>query len=215
MPKKARTPEEISEVKQNILNKALELINEDGYNNFTMRKLAKKLNMTATPLYGYYENKDEIYLSVVMQGFENLYQILKDAYNEGENSEEKLKNICRQYMKFGIDNPNFYNVMFVLNVPKYYDYVGTSTEQTATLELNSAIKVRDFGIKAIKESGLISEQASDTSMIIIQLMCSMHGFISLINSQIADYLIHPKANRTDHEIIDQYVDIIVSQLKQL
>ena len=46
MPKKARTPEEIEEVKQRILEKALELIGEDGYRSFSMRKLASKLNMT-------------------------------------------------------------------------------------------------------------------------------------------------------------------------
>ena len=84
MPKKARTPEEIEEVKQRILEKALELIGEDGYRSFSMRKLASKLNMTATPIYGYYKNKDEIYISVLLQGFETLYQILSDAYGVGK-----------------------------------------------------------------------------------------------------------------------------------
>lgn len=34
MPKKARSPEEIMAVKQRILDKVLELINEDGFKNF-------------------------------------------------------------------------------------------------------------------------------------------------------------------------------------
>ena len=210
MPKKARTPEEIQEVKQRILDKALELISGDGYNNFSMRKLASKLNMTATPIYGYYKNKDEIYLSVLLQGFENMYQLLSAAYEAGKTPVERLKNICREFIKFGINNPNFYNIMLVLNAPKFYDYVGTSMERLASLELNAAIKVRDFGIKAITESGLIKDQASETSsMIVIELLCSMHGFVSFVNGRIVDYLLQSKENRIDDDVIDQYVELLV------
>ncbi len=210
MPKKARTPEEIQEVKQRILDKALELISEDGFNNFSMRKLASKLNMTATPIYGYYKNKDEIYLSVLLQGFENMYQLLSAAYEAGKTPVERLKNICREFIKFGINNPNFYNIMLVLNAPKFYDYVGTSMERLASLELNAAIKVRDFGIKVITESGLIKDQASETSsMIVIELLCSMHGFVSFVNGRIVDYLLQSKENRIDDDVIDQYVELLV------
>ena len=208
--KKARTPEEIQEVKQRILDKALELISGDGYNNFSMRKLASKLNMTATPIYGYYKNKDEIYLSVLLQGFENMYQLLSAAYEAGKTPVERLKNICREFIKFGINNPNFYNIMLVLNAPKFYDYVGTSMERLASLELNAAIKVRDFGIKVITESGLIKDQASETSsMIVIELLCSMHGFVSFVNGRIVDYLLQSKENRIDDDVIDQYVELLV------
>lgn len=216
MPKKARTPEEIQEVKQRILDKALELINEDGYNNFSMRKLAGKLNMTATPIYGYYKNKDELYLSVLTQGFENLYQIMQSAYHAGDSPVDRLVNVCRAYIKFGVNNANFYNIMLVLDVPKFYDYVGTATEHTAALELEAAIKVRDFAIRAITESGLLQTQPPDTaSMAVIELICSMHGFISIVNNQIADYLIQPRIDQVDHHMIDQYVDIVISQFRKI
>ncbi|GAB1475273.1 hypothetical protein MASR2M70_01050 [Bacillota bacterium] len=215
MPKKPRTPEEIQEVKQSILDKALELINEDGYNNFSMRKLAKKLNMTATPIYRYYRNKDELYLSVLMQGFENLYQILQDAYGAGYSPADRLKNVCREYIKFGINNSNFYNIMLVMDVPKFYDYVGTSAEQMASLELEAAVKVRDFGIKAIKESGLVNAQSSEeASLLIIEFICSMHGFISIVNSQIAEYLNQGGADKAGNEMIGQYVDLILRKLQK-
>lgn len=48
MPKKPRSEQEVQKVREEILDKTLELINEVGYENFTMRKLANKLNMTAT-----------------------------------------------------------------------------------------------------------------------------------------------------------------------
>lgn len=216
MPKKPRTPQEIQEAKQHILDKALELINEDGYNNFSMRKLAKKLNMTTTPIYKHYKNKDELYLATLTQGFENLYNIISDAYNSVENPLERLKNVFREYVKFGISNANSYNIMLVLNVPKFYDYVGTSNEPIAFTELEAAIKVREFGKKVVEESGLIkNEQTIDSSMAIIGFFCSIHGFISFINNQIFDYLIEPRVKEMDGEIIDKYIDISILQFKKL
>ncbi|MBQ2015397.1 MAG: TetR family transcriptional regulator, partial [Clostridia bacterium] len=44
VPKKPRSEQEVQKVREEILDKTLELINEVGYENFTMRKLANKLN---------------------------------------------------------------------------------------------------------------------------------------------------------------------------
>ena len=220
MARKPRTEEEIEIVKQNILDKSLELINEDGYNNFTMRKLAKKLNMTATPIYQYYNNKDELYLAVLTQSFENLYEIILNAYDSGNNPMERLKSVGREYIKFGIDNANAYNIMLVLDVPKFYDYVGTPTEHIAFLELEAALKVIDFGKKVIKESGLIKKELPTTSMATFQLLCAMHGFISFVNNKVADYILKPKLEKVNDEkvsdeIIEQFIDTAILQFKTL
>ncbi|NLC02764.1 MAG: TetR/AcrR family transcriptional regulator [Tissierellia bacterium] len=220
MARKPRTEEEIEIVKQNILDKSLELINEDGYNNFTMRKLAKKLNMTATPIYQYYNNKDELYLAVLTQSFENLYEIILNAYDSGNNPMDRLKSVGREYIKFGIDNANAYNIMLVLDVPKFYDYVGTPTEHIAFLELEAALKVIDFGKKVIKESGLIKKELPTTSMATFQLLCAMHGFISFVNNKVADYILKPKLEKVNDEkvsdeIIEQFIDTAILQFKTL
>lgn len=213
MPKKARSPEEVRAVKQRILDKALDLINEDGFKNFTMRKLANKLNMTATPIYTYYKNKDELYLSILIQGFEKLYKILEAAYKTGKDPLERLKNVCREYISFGIYSANFYNIMLVFDVPKFYDYIGSPSEKIAALEMEAAIKVRDFGIKVIKESGFAKGQDPETAnMLIVELLCSMHGFISINNSQIVDYLIQPGTGKISDELIDSYVELIAMKI---
>ena len=85
MPKKPRSEQEVQKVREEILDKTLELINEVGYENFTMRKLANKLNMTATPIYQYYKNKDELYLAALTQGFETLCNVAEKARDEGKD----------------------------------------------------------------------------------------------------------------------------------
>jgi AcrR family transcriptional regulator len=47
MPKTARKTQEIRRIKQEILDSALNIINEDGIDNLSMRKLAKAMKMSA------------------------------------------------------------------------------------------------------------------------------------------------------------------------
>jgi len=38
------------------------------------------------------------------------------------------------YLKFGMENPEYYEIMFSRNTPKYIDYQGTAIEPTAFYE---------------------------------------------------------------------------------
>jgi len=64
MPKATRSPEEVKTVKNEILETALSLMCEDGFDALTMRKLALRLKMTAANIYNYYTNKDDLYLAI-------------------------------------------------------------------------------------------------------------------------------------------------------
>ena len=62
MPKTTRAAEEVIGIKDRILETALQHLIEDGFEHFSMRKLAARLGMTAANIYNYFTNKDEIYL---------------------------------------------------------------------------------------------------------------------------------------------------------
>jgi AcrR family transcriptional regulator len=88
--KTARGKAEISQIRKNILEKALDIIAAKGLDGLTMRSLAKKTGMTAPNLYNYFSSKDEIYIHLVIQGFEMLYQDLKTAHQENQNPLDRL-----------------------------------------------------------------------------------------------------------------------------
>ena len=60
MPKTPMTKEEIENTRGRILDTALNIIIEEGFNNLSVRKIASRLGVTATTIYNYYTNKDEI-----------------------------------------------------------------------------------------------------------------------------------------------------------
>lgn len=212
MPRKARSPEEVRAFKQKILDTALDLISEDGYRNFSMRKLAERLKITATPIYGYYKNKDELYLSVLTQGFDRLHGMLVAAHALGTTPMERLVNVLNAFIRFGLDNSNFYSIMLVLDVPKYNDYVGTSNQEAAASQLAAATRVRDFGVQVIRESGLLKGRDPEAAaMASLELICSIHGVVSIANNKIADYLLPGPDAKIDQAFIARFVDTLIAR----
>lgn len=190
MPKPQRKPEEIEAAKDTILSHAIQLITQEGYHGFSMRKLANSLGIAAKTIYNYYQNKDELYLVILTRGFELLYSQFVDAYHSRRNPLERIDAMAEAYLDFGLQEHRFYNLMFTWHVPKYNDYQGTRMESSARRELETALKVADFFIQAIQECG---NQASPipeekARFLMIAFWTHMHGFIAGYNNTLLNYM---------------------------
>ena len=190
MPKKPRSKNEIDNRRQDILKHALDLIQEEGYEGFSMRKLSSRLNVSVVSLYRIYESKDHIYLAVLTKGFQLLYQECKKAYDSKKSPDERLKSMAEAYLRFGIKQANFYNLMFTWHVPKYQDYVGTPMEEAAQYELEESQKVYGFTIKAVKELAATIGHANDDRIqsYVIFFWSTLHGYIAGINNNLLTYM---------------------------
>lgn len=190
MPKKPRSKNEIDNCREDILKHALDLIQEEGYEGFSMRKLSSRLNVSVVSLYRIYESKDHIYLAVLTKGFQLLYQECKEAYDSTNVPEARLKAIIEAYLRFGIKQANFYNLMFTWHVPKYQDYVGTPMEDAAQYELAESQKVYLFAIQATKELaetiGFITDYQIRSYF--IYFWSTLHGYISGMNNNLLNYM---------------------------
>jgi AcrR family transcriptional regulator len=66
---------EPSDTRQRILDTALELFTEQGYDRTSLREIAEKLGVTKAALYYYFESKDDILLALHMR----IHEFGKDA----------------------------------------------------------------------------------------------------------------------------------------
>jgi AcrR family transcriptional regulator len=212
VPKKARSPEEVQKIREEILDKTLELINEVGFDNFTMRKLAGKLGLTATTIYQYYKNKEELYFAALTQGFDTLCDVVQEALGKQNDPKERLREVIRAIIRFSLAHPNVYNILFVSDVPKYYDYVGTESEAVAKNELDAAMRFRDLLISTVLQSGIIkADSENDVLMDLIAGICTIHGYIVFVNSQITDYLLGPDAETDSDEMVNKLIDTVFAK----
>lgn len=89
-----------------ILDTAVQLILERGFENVSLREIARQADYSPAALYRYFENK----ASISAAALERESARLLDALNEaGENGEpcSRLVDMCMVYIQFNLANPVF------------------------------------------------------------------------------------------------------------
>jgi AcrR family transcriptional regulator len=101
-----------------ILEAAREIFLTDGYEGFSMRKLAVRVGCSAGALYLHFRDKESLFDVLVEQSFEQLHQALtrlRDA--RGRDPAGTLKQGLREYVEWGLAHPNEYAIAFLLCRP--------------------------------------------------------------------------------------------------
>jgi AcrR family transcriptional regulator len=106
-----RRDQEKQELRQAILSTAAELILEKGYEGFSLRQIAERIGYSATTIYLYYRDKDDLVAAVVEEGFTRFLRHLERV--RGGEPLARLGDLGRAYVRFGLDNPVFYQLMFM------------------------------------------------------------------------------------------------------
>jgi len=185
--KKPRNLKEIEKIKEHILDTALDVIVKEGYASLTMRRLGARLNMTAPNIYNYYKSKDEIYLNLVIRGFNMLNTMLKVIIDESTEPIERAKRLARAYIAFGLNNSSYYNIMFTYPTPKYNDFVGTALEKLSEVEYKISMGIVDFIVKEVAIFTGRNIEDSSVLLDVVGIWSMLHGMVSLYNSHIIIY----------------------------
>ncbi len=209
--KTARGKKELALIREKILESALDIIVAKGLDGLTMRSLAKKTGMTAPNLYNYFSNKDEIYIHIVIRGFEMLYSDLKAVCDIHKDNIRRLRAMIDTYMAFGINKPRYYDIMFTRPTPKYNDYVGTPLEKISEIEYKISMDIAALALEAAKE--VMGSNAEDEELLtrrLVQIWSLMHGMITLNNSQVMGY-VADSADQVYKKIIDEFIDSLTAK----
>jgi len=190
MPRAKRSPEAVDATRQTILKEALALMTHHGFDGFSMRKLGDQLGISAKTIYNYYKNKDELYLAILTEGFQQLYDRFSRAYSLTHDPFQRMEAIGRAYLDFGLEHANIYNLMFTWHVPKFKDYIGTPVEDAAKTELETALRVSEIFIRAIQAAAGNDAPLPDNAarFHMVRMWSQMHGFVAGINNTLLDYM---------------------------
>lgn len=93
-----------------ITNTALNLLHAKGLEAVTMRAIADQLGVGAMTLYTYVKDKHGLHREMVGRGFELLNTGC--AENSTLATDQGWRGGARAYLRFAMDNPNLYKLMF-------------------------------------------------------------------------------------------------------
>jgi AcrR family transcriptional regulator len=111
-----RKEREKQEMRDNILKIAKELFIKEGYEKTSIRNIAESIEYSPATIYLYFKDKDEIFYTLHVDGFNLLLEHMKQT-ERIENPLEKLYEIGKIYIRFGIENPEMYDLMFIMRSP--------------------------------------------------------------------------------------------------
>lgn len=139
MGRPSRPAWQVNEAKQHIFNAALELFNRQGYKEVSVRKIARRAGCSPATIYNFYRDKDALYLDLLNRGFEILLGRIEEASGAGGPIELR-RSFAGIFFCFSRDYPNYYDIMFIYPVTKYFNYVGASSERAVWAEKLVALK---------------------------------------------------------------------------
>jgi AcrR family transcriptional regulator len=105
----------MSDLRRDILDRARRLLVEDGFVHLSMRKIAAAVGCSATSIYLHFENKDALVHALIEEGFDRLNARLHAAADASPDPVARLDALARAYVRFGLENPEYYEVMFQLH----------------------------------------------------------------------------------------------------
>lgn len=108
-----RREQEKQELRQAILTAAGELFLERGYEHFSLRQVAERIGYSATTIYLYFKDKDDLLFTVVDEGFVRFGQQLSAAAASTADPLERLHAMCQAYLDFALHNKLHYQMMFM------------------------------------------------------------------------------------------------------
>lgn len=95
-----------------ILSTALTIIQTDGVESLSMRRIAKELNCSVASPYAHFKNQEEIIQALLYQGEKKLTADLNLAKASSENPFEKVTAIAHTYWEFSLENRGLHKLMF-------------------------------------------------------------------------------------------------------
>lgn len=104
-----RRQEEKDRRRAEIVDAAIELYREVGWDAVTVDQVAKRARLSRALVYVYFKDKDEIHAAIVVRSFEILDKRFEEAAARARLGIDKIEALGRAYMSFAHELPHFFD----------------------------------------------------------------------------------------------------------
>lgn len=169
-----RKEKQKAEIRQQILDASMKLFTEQGFEHVSMRRIAELIEYSPTTLYLYFKDKNEIFYSLHEIGFAKLNEINRNL-SAIKNPLLRLHKMGENYVDFGMQNPEFYDVMFIMRAPM--EVLEHRDEACGWDQGNAALNALKSVLQECMDKGFIVKGSVEASAMAIWGM--VHGLVSL------------------------------------
>ncbi|CCV16138.1 TetR/AcrR family transcriptional regulator [Mesorhizobium sp. STM 4661] len=166
-----RREKQKAELRSELVEAAHKLVQEEGYEGLTIRKLAKRVGYAPMSVYSYFADKQDILFALAEDAFATLARRIEE--HPSDDPIEALQAVMTEYAAFGLGNPNEYRTVFMTEKTRPPE--GKTFAEME--EGNPAMKVLISRVEACVAAGKLK---GDPRAIATTLWAVGHGTISLL-----------------------------------
>jgi AcrR family transcriptional regulator len=207
---KERRQRERTEVREKILDAALDFFGREGVEGVTMRALADAIEYSPPVIYAHFRDKEAIIQELCYRQLRELAKAF--ATFGGLDPIERLRRIGYIYADFAIEHPSHFRFMFLTPhpLPADDDEVGKGDPQR-----NAYAFLRQT-VEDGLDAGIFKPGYTDADEIAQLCWASAHGLVALQNIKGPDSWIDWRdARRSAHRLIDATLNgLVKSEVKQ-
>jgi AcrR family transcriptional regulator len=175
MGSKDRRQREREEVRAKILDAARELFVTQGIEAVTMRKVAERIDYTATALYTHFEDKQTLLRELCDTDFLALRAAFARLARVADPI-ERLRRIGRAYVAFALEHPNHYKLLFMTAHPPLDP--GQSGIERGNPEQDAYAFLRATVAQGL-EVGRFRNELQDADLLAQVVWSGVHGIVAL------------------------------------
>jgi len=185
-------------LRQTLVEAALEILKEQGIESLSLRAIAKKTNVSQAAPYSHFRDKNDLLAAVAESGFQSLALQMADDAIGIKNVQKQIERLIISYIYFAIEHKSLFQLMFSreLSEMKNYPTLAMTAGKNYSL-ISTALSRR----KNSKE---------DTRFLTVAIWSLCHGLTSLIIDEKID--IHQFGSENIDEFIERVVNIFSDSL---
>lgn len=169
-------------LRQSLIEVAVEFISERGKPEFTLRELAQRLGVTHAATYHHFRDKDDLLAAVAEQGYQNLGEHMREVMkaHQDDHPAEMIQHMGEEYVRFAMDNQGHFRIMFGYKFADIDEYPAMRESGQQTLGLVEEL------IREGQEAGIYKDSADAAELAAVS-WSMVHGMsLLLISGHFAD-----------------------------
>jgi AcrR family transcriptional regulator len=175
MGPRERREREREEIRTRIIDVAREMFAAEGFEAVTMRRIAERIEYSPTAIYFHFRDKEALLRELCDTDFAKLAHQFADIARIADPV-ERLRQAGHAYVRFGIDNPNHYRLMFMTPHPPL-------NPEDSEIERGNPEEDAYAFVKSIMADGVAQGRfgrgGGDIELLAQTVWAGVHGVISL------------------------------------
>ncbi len=151
-------------LKEQLVEIAWDICNAESWQNVNMRKVAKKAKVSTTAFYRHFKKKDDLKAELMRRGYELI--------NEGRKDVDTFAGYGAHYIRFGLDYPFIYDLMFG----------NTDLDMSLYPDLEEQSNAAFDGVLEALKDFMPDSAEKDTRIKAINIWASVHGLVGLLRN---------------------------------